>query len=61
MKNRIRIIRIYVRAHLFDWPYWVIYYPDGQKSYPLHYGEAYGIAKVYGGILKIDYNLKFDI
>ena len=54
----IKKLIIWYRAMFLDYPYWRIYYPDGERSTLLYYDEAYGVAEVYNGKLRIDYGVE---
>ncbi len=56
-----RKIRIWLRANLFNWPYWRVTYGDGDITRPLKKHEARGLSECFGGEVWIDYTIKYDI
>ena len=47
-------LRIFFVIELGDYPVYRVYYTNGQRTYPLHYAEAKGLWKVFGGFIKLD-------
>lgn len=52
----IRILIIWWRANVLDYPYWRVAYKNGEKTRLLHWREAKGLKDVFNGKLYIDYN-----
>lgn len=56
-----RKIKIFIRAHIFDYPYWRVTYMDGRETIALPKDEAHGLCLIFGGKAWIDYTItKFD-
>lgn len=51
-------LRMWYNSNFRDYPYWRVLYKDGERTYPLYYREARGLAGVFKGKLIIDYTIK---
>lgn len=52
-----RKLKVWFRANFKDYPYWRVRYKDGRITRLLYHREAYGLAKVFKGKIKIDYSV----
>ncbi len=54
-------IKIWLNAHLNDWPVFRVTYPNGEITYPLHYREAESLVDCFGGTLWLDYKYAYHL
>lgn len=57
VKRIIKIITIWWKTTMLDYPYWRVIYKDGKRTRLLYWCEAKGLAKTFNGKLRIDYSV----
>jgi hypothetical protein len=52
MKN----LKIWWLAWVCDYPFFRVIYSDGSKTYPIDKDEAFNLASIFNGKVKLDYS-----
>lgn len=59
MKEKLRRLGIWWRAHTTSLPYWRVTYSNGDQTYRIPKSEAVGLSEVFEGTMWIDYDVPY--